>query len=635
MKKVTIAVAAVLQACTVFSPPPTATYDRIRDELAASASASAAAVPQAVSAALMPPIAVELPKPAPPPEERLNVSFRNLPAYQFFTSIATGSSYNMLVHPRVAGNVTVELKNVTLFEALDAVRDLYGYDYTVEGNRILIRPVELRTQIFQVNYLNSNRRGFSDIRVTSGSSGDVSTGTTSTSSYSGASANTTTTGAGTVPRTVETAKIYTSSEADFWRDLRIALEALIGVERLSTSVGTAAGARAPTPGEGVAPSYAVSVQGAITPPCRGENVRCVVVSPQSGVVVVRAMPDELRSVVAFLKATQLSVDRQVMLEAKIIEVQLNDSFQSGVNWASFAHFANNAANQVAGGFLGPGTTLLPLGPGGAPQAISGVGAGTTPLGATPGVSLTTGENNTLGVSLGSMFGFAFQATNFAALISFLESQGTVHVLSSPRIATLNNQKAILKIGTDELFVTNVSTSTTVATGNTSTIQPPTVTLQSYFSGIVLDVTPQIDDRGNVNLHIRPSVTQVTSVNKAIDVGGLRPFNLPVPSSNTSETDSIVRGRDGRIIAIGGLMRHASFADRSQLPGAGDVPGVGALFRNRSETNQKRELVILLKPTIIEEGASWGEGLTEAGHRVQTLDPRTQWRVPEWQSEPKR
>jgi MSHA biogenesis protein MshL len=333
------------------------------------------------------------------------------------------------------------------------------------------------------------------------------------------------------------------------------------------------------------------------------------------------MPDELRNVAAYLKATQISVDRQVILEAKILEVQLNDNFQSGINWASFASFRGNTLNRNSIGFASPGSTLAPLTPDGMPssmQSNTGSGAEGEPgLIATPGAALGAAAH-----AAGSLFGLAFQTSNFAALLSFLESQGTVHVLSSPRIATMNNQKAVLKIGTDELFVTNVLPSSNTVTGSVTSVNPPSVTLQSYFSGVVLDVTPQIDDRGNIILHIRPSVSQVTSVNKSIDVGGARPFSLPVPKSDTSETDSVVRGRDGHIIAIGGLMRQSSTNDRSQVPGAGDVPVVGALFRNTSQVTQKRELVILLKPTIIQEDSSWAEDLTETQHRIQALDPRS-------------
>jgi len=225
--------------------------------------------------------------------------------------------------------------------------------------------------------------------------------------------------------------------------------------------------------------------------------------------------------------------------------------------------------------------------------------------------------NLLSSTAGSLFGLAFQTSNFAALLSFLETQGNVHVLSSPRIATLNNQKAVLKVGRDEFFVTNISTTTT-ATGSTSTTTP-SVTVQPFFSGVALDVTPQIDDAGNIILHIHPSVSNVTTVDKPLNLGNAGSFSLPLASSTVSETDSVVRGRDGQIVAIGGLMRQASMSDRSQLPGAGDVPVLGGLFGNTNRVMQKRELVILLKPTIVQGNEAWNQDILESQQRIQGMN----------------
>jgi MSHA biogenesis protein MshL len=248
--------------------------------------------------------------------------------------------------------------------------------------------------------------------------------------------------------------------------------------------------------------------------------------------------------------------------------------------------------------------------GGQPPVLSN-GAG---MSASTGFTLANASS-----AAGSLFGLAFQTSNFTALISFLESQGTVHVLSSPRIATLNNQKAVLKIGTDEFFVTGVSTTTNSnASSNTTT---PSVILQSFFSGVVLDVTPQIDDRGNIILHVHPSVSNVSTVNKFIDLGSAGSINLPLAASSASEMDSMVRGQDGRVVAIGGLMRQSSTADNSGVPGAANVPLLGALFRNKSQVNQKRELVVLIKPTIVEGASTWNEDLLDVGRRVKALDPR--------------
>lgn len=563
-KTITALIVASLAACA--APAKRETYDLIDAELERAAQTPVKpAAPDAVAEALLPPIQIDVPAPSQPLEERFNVTFNNVPAPQFFMSIVSGTRYNMLVHPDVTGTISANLKDVTVPEALEAIRELYGYEYSIEGNRIIVRPAGMRTQVFQVNYLPGTRRGSSELRVTSTTVADAGTAGTGAGNTG---ANGSNLGRVTVPSGVSS-KVATELDASFWTELRAALEAIVGSTR-----------------EG----------------------RSVVISPQSGIVVVRAMPEELRNVTTYLKATQLAIVRQVILEAKILEVQLSEAHQTGINWAAFR---TASSGRVSLGFLQPGSALAPLGAGNSPSALASVGS--TGVTATPGSSL-----GALAGAGGSLFGMAFQTSNFAALISFLESQGTVHVLSSPRIATLNNQKAVLKIGTDEFFVTNVSTTTTAGTVAVTT---PSVTLQPFFSGVVLDVTPHIDENGYIMLHVRPSVSQVQTVTKNIDLGLGGTLTLPLAASNTSETDSIVRGRDGQIVAIGGLMRQASQSDRSQVPGAGSAPGIGALFGNTSQLTQKRELVILLKPTIVQDDSTWAQDILQTRERVQRMAPR--------------
>ncbi len=561
------------------------TYDAVQRELARANSQPAAApsVDDAVANALLPPAAAlanQLPKARPALEERFNVSFNNVPAQQFFRSIVAGTRYNMLVHPDVSGSISANLKDVTLLETLEAVKEMYGYDYRVDGTRITIRPLTMQTRMFHVNYLTAQRRGTSNLRVSSTSVADAGrNGSNGNNQNVQNNQNQPNNGNnsgqnGSSFVQLESTDVNTTSMNDFWADLKAAIEAIVGSK---------------------------------------DGGRSVVISPQSGVVVIRAMPDELRSVDMYLKATQLSVDRQVILEAKILEVELNDSFQSGINWASFASFRGSHANRVSGGMISPGANLAPLPYDGGQPALINNGSG---LSASTGFSLSQAAN-----AAGSLFGFAFQTNNFAALISFLESQGTVHVLSSPRVAAMNNQKAVLKIGTDEFFVTGVTTTTnSTTTGNTIT---PSVTLQPFFSGVVLDVTPQIDDKGNILLHVHPSVSQVTTVNKGVNLGTAGTLNLPLAASSTSELDSIVRGQNGRVVAIGGLMRQASTGDTDQLPGADKLPVLGALFRNKNRVNQKRELVVLIKPTIVEGANDWSQDLLDTQRRIDSLNPAQQ------------
>lgn len=564
------------------------TYDAIGKEMAKAQArpAQAPAVDDAVANALLPPasaLASQLPKARPALEERFNVSFNNVPAQQFFRSIVAGTRYNMLVHPEVSGNISANLKDVTIAETLEAIREMYGYDYRIDGTRITIRPLTMQTRMFQVNYLTAKRRGTSNLRVSSTSVADagrdgtgnrngLGTGTGQGNPNSDSGSNPL--GGNNVQ--LDSTDIRTTSDNDFWSELKAALEAIVGSK---------------------------------------EGGRSVVISPQSGVLVIRAMPEELRSVDAYLKATQLAVDRQVILEAKILEVELNDSFQSGINWASFASIRSSHPNRVSGGMIAPGANLAPLPyTGGQPPLINN-GQG---LAASTGFSLSNAAT-----AAGSLFGFAFQTNNFAALISFLESQGQVHVLSSPRVAAMNNQKAVLKIGTDEFFVTGVTN--TINTTDSGTTNTPSVTLQPFFSGVVLDVTPQIDDKGNILLHVHPSVSQVSTVTKNVDLGSAGTLTLPLAASATSELDSYVRGQSGQVVAIGGLMRQVSSGDVDQLPGANKLPVLGALFRNKTRMSQKRELVVLIKPTIVEGANDWSQDLLDAGRRIEALDPRTRER----------
>lgn len=577
-----IASAVSLAGCN--STPKRDTYDTITAQMAAAARPAPAPLDDAVSAALLPPVAAlagQLPKSRQALEERFNVSFNNVPAQQFFNSIVTGTRYNMLVHPEVGGNITANLKDVTLAEALDAVREMYGYDYRIEGNRVSVKPLTMQTRIFQVNYLVGNRKGKSNLRVTSTSVANAGTtgngngnqnGNNSSNNNNSNSGNNNGQDGINGNNQSDSTNVVTTSDSDFWVELKASLGAIVGSK---------------------------------------DEGRSVVVNPQSGVVVIRAMPEELRNVDLYLKATQLAVGRQVILEAKILEVELNDSFQSGINWASFASFRGSHGNRVSTGFVQPNTTLAPLPFAGGQPAVIGDPRSLT---ASTGFLLSNAA-----ASAGSMFGLAFQTSNFAALISFLESQGTVHVLSSPRIATINNQKAVLKIGTDEFYVTGVSTTT--STGDNNNTVSPSVTLQPFFSGVVLDVTPQIDEKGNILLHVHPSVSQVTTVSKSVNLGSAGSLSLPLAASSTSEIDSMVRGQDGRVVAIGGLMRQSSTADGNQIPGAGNLPVIGNLFRNKSNVNQKRELVVLIKPTIVDGANSWNQDLIDTSRRFDELDPR--------------
>lgn len=552
---------------------PDVVRESIQSELKQAIEAKpAAAAPQVnLDLSLLPPLQMDAPRPSAVADGRFDLSVQNAPAVQVFQGIVSGTQYSMLVGPEVSGNLTVTLRNVTVREALDAIRELYGYEYRVQGNRISIQPNTLQTRVFQVNYLAGRRQGATDTRLTATSiSATSSTGNTGTAGtagtmggtgVSGSNAAGTPTVGGNVASQAGGARISTTIDADFWRELGAALNTLVG----------------------------------------GDNGRQVVLNASSGVIVVRGFPTDMRNVESYLRATQLSIERQVMLEAKILEVELSENYQSGVNWAAFRS-GDNA--RIGFGSVNSGATLAPSG---------------------SSATLTDGNVNALLGAAGSLaaassgaglMGLAFQTSSFSAILNFLETQGNLNVLSSPRIATLNNQKAVLKVGNDEFYVTNITTTTTSVTG--ATTSSPTVTLQPFFSGISLDVMPQIDENDNVILHVHPTISSVTEKNKTITVGGtVGSMVLPLAASTVNESDSIVRVQNGYIAAIGGLMRQEQSASNSGLPGTSGG-ALEAVSGKKTTVFKKRELVILLKPTIIHNRSDWQSDLYQTQSRIDAM-----------------
>ena len=514
------------------------------------------AVREAAEPSLPSPFAIRPVPPASPgaAQERFDLNVMDAEAREFFLSLVAGTSRNLIVHPDVAGRLSLTLKQVTLEETLETVRDVYGYDYRRSGGGYIVLPATLQNRVFEIDYLNLNRGGMSRTRVSSGqvsqvagaSRGNQAAGDGAVVAGGGSEAEYQTTGS----------VIDTVSESNFWVDLQATLRAILGVA------------------EG----------------------RQIVVNAQSGVVFARGMPDELRAVAEYLERIHSAAQRQVVLEAKIIEVTLNDGFQAGVNWAAVQQ--RNGDTFTGGNLSGGGAVdrALPLG-----------GDGLT-IG--PGNPVTSFPSETIGAG----FALALDIGDFNAFVELLETQGDTRVLSSPRVATLNNQKAVIKAGTDEFFVTDVSSNTVTGTAATTSRD---VTLTPFFSGIALDVTPQISANGDVILHIHPTVSEVTDQTKELTVSG-QTDELPLAFSEIRESDSIVKAKSGQIIAIGGLMRNASRRLDFGTPVLGRVPGLKRFFGSSREIETKTELIILLRPIVVDDDADWPALIQPAADRVRRL-----------------
>jgi len=596
----------LIQGCATPRTDPEPRLDRIESALnnaqPTAATGGIVTPPPAVEAALLAPVKDDLSHLAPDKMAgRFDVTVHNAPVREFFMGLVQGTPYNMVVHPDVQGTIDLELKGVTVDEVLNLVRATYGYEYEKDGLNYVVLPPRLQTRLFHVSYLNVNRGGQSGTQVNSGQFSQSTTGTGGT----GTGNSTTTSPVGTGTSSSYGSQIYTQSQSDYWRELAASLCTLVGLPLSQEQVPMAGSSRTISTPLGCNGASLLDTPATPGPegtlPVRSAQSRSIVVSPQSGLVVVRALPYELREIERYLKQSESSVQRQVILEAKLIEVELNDGFQSGINWSALRYW-NNGNNGLLLGQTGGGTLL---------------NSGQSEIAGNTGI-LNPDARSIIESTATSAFGGMFAATlatrDFTAFIELLKTQGNVQVLSSPRVSTLNNQKAVIKVGSDEYFVTNVSSTSTSTAAGTSVV--PDIELTPFFSGIALDVTPQIDEN-EVVLHIHPMVTEVVNQTKEFTI-----FNqtqrLPLAFSKVREADSIVRAKNGQVIVIGGLMEDSGKLNNAALPGLGDIPGLGELFKQRKNSSRKTELVILLRPVIVNGDDDWQQELDATRLRIQNL-----------------
>lgn len=499
-----------------------------------------------------------------PVEERFNIVANRESAQTFFSNLVAGTQYGVAVSPDVEGEISLSLPDVTIEEVMVAAQDTYGYQVTRNGNIFRIQPAGLQTRIFSVDYLNITRMGNSSVQVTPASSGSQggnnnnnygsngnfnnSVGNNDNFNYNNSNGannngynNTNNTGAGAGGGGGAGGQVSTQTESNFWEDFEEVIATMIGapVQRNDDSPQDAGGLQS---GLGAGSSGGGTAEG-----------RSVVVQPQVGLVMVTALPAELDRVADYIARAQNILSREVTIQVQFLEVILNKGFQSAIDFDTFGIGGAEMTNNTVTGQFG-----------------------------------STGGSNIQGIS--GPLSIATNFTDFNAVFQILESRGTTQVLSSPSLKVMNNQKAVFQDGDEEYFQTGMN-ATTIAGGNNTTTSN-SAALQPFFSGISMDITPQISAEGRITLHIHPTISTVVEQSKSISGE-----QIPLARTSVRELDSVIRGEDGKIVVLGGLAYERSVEDVAGIPMVNDLPVVGVAFDQRRRQTVKSEFIILLRPVI--------------------------------------
>jgi MSHA biogenesis protein MshL len=513
---------------------------------------------RAVPPLTLEPVTLSAPERSPRPpalrllqEGRFTLDVQGADLRGLLAGLVRSSPFSLVVSPAVTGEVTADLRDVSLHDILEQVVVPRGYAYHVNDALIRVGPPALESRTYHVDYPSYKREGGSDLTVNGAieTAPDLGTGSTSTATDASASS------------------LATAQQLDFWGELKESLDALV--------------ARGQGEGEG--------------------GARQVLVAEQSGLVLVRAEPDVLAEVEGLLSEMERSNQQQVLIDTRIVEVTLSDDLDLGVDLEFARDFKGSTSGAVA-------RLIDPT---------------RRPAFATTNISppLTSGG-----------FTFGIASDSLSARLRALAAQTDVRVVSTPRVATLNNHKALIKVVRNQVFFiaeTDVQIVEGVGTSVTTEFVPRVIPI-----GVTLDVTPRISEENEITLHIHPSVSEVVAVQAqpSTDPNALQSGSLPVV--DLRETDTVVRVRDSETIVIGGLMRSRNLDQESKVPLLGDLPLLGQLFRSTNVEELRTELIILLTPRVLEgprvyRVADEARGTQDALNqlRLERRPLRPWWRVP--------
>lgn len=512
---------------------------------------------------------LSLPKPRPQAKtETYSVVVNNVPARDLLFALARDAKINVDIHPGISGNVTLNALDQTLPQLLNRIAKQIDMRFELDGNNLQVMPDSPYLRHYKVDYVNLAR----NVNGTVSTSTQIATATASGSAPGGNISNT---------------RIENNSKNSFWeslekniKDILRETDKLLPEGTSETSVEqhsnqNASGGAALPQGSGQkaataianalatnpSPSASSQVNGAtIVRRSTFREAASVILNPESGTITVRATARQHEKIQEFIDHVVNAVRRQVLIEATIVEVELDNGYEQGIDWTRL------------------------------------IGSGK--------FSLTHAKLNNATGNANTPFNMSYTGNTVTSAISLLESFGTAKVLSSPRLSVLNNQTALLKVVENFVyFNVKADTTTTANVGTTTTV---TTTPQSVSVGLVMTVTPQVSAGDSVILNVRPSISAISALkedpNPSIPVG----IKNLVPQIRTREIESVMRIASGEIAVLGGLMEDSIDYRNGRIPLLGQAPVVGELFTTRSNSARKSELVIFLRPVVIKEAGLAGD-----------------------------
>lgn len=481
----------------------------------------------------IPPTVQQLPFVPPPestsPVETYTVVVSDVPVEKLLFALARDAGLNVDIHPGIKGNISLNAISQTLPQLLERIAKQVDLRYQIDDNLLKIGPDLPYIRIYPINYVNLSR----DTKTTMNVSTQIIGQAGATGEQGGGG------GGGGGGQNNSQVEITNISNNRFWQTLGNNILAILG-KPTQTGGGEAAGNVISTPE--------------------------VMVNPESGMITIRATHKQHEEIQRVIDQIQLRAQRQVLIEATIMEVRLTDQYQAGIDW-----------QRIAGDFTYA-------------QAVTIGNLGNPPF-------YSFGYNNP-----NSQFG------NISATVRLLEQFGTVKVLSSPRVMVLNNQTAVLKVVDNKVYFT------VKAVPSTQTNLRGDITVYSYTTtpnvlpvGLILNVTPQITDEEVVTLNVRPTISRIIGAiddpNPDLARAGI---TSKVPEIQVREMESLLKINNGDVAVIGGLMQDTTDQTRIGVPVLSQLPLVGDLFSYRNDSYTKTELIIFLRPVVIKDASLEGD-----------------------------